>query len=229
MIPHLNCHGLTALCRCIINMCSNSRVTFALSNTAEPGKLQGKGTGSHSGSCISHKTICLAWSTGVLLAVWYSEQKGLCYAAICLRTGKTLSFPRRNSSKLHQSPCTEFRSSPSFCSRTTDKLLHPQKIWVPRETYAKPSWKVLGRVLAPAKATRISPRLPAELWFPSFAPASPAAFVHTQGFYFPWSLYPPCRWRTELQKGCQAERQVFCRFKSPVPCNSQIPLPNIFY
>lgn len=50
-------------------------------------KAAGKGTGSHSGSFISRKTICWVWSTGVLLAVWYSKQKGLCYVAICPGTG----------------------------------------------------------------------------------------------------------------------------------------------
>lgn len=127
MIPHSNRHDFPALCCYVINMYSNSQATFALSNTVEPGKLQGKGTGSRSGSCISHKTICWAWSTGVLLAVWYSKQKRICYIATCLGTGKTLSFPWRNSSKPHQTPCTEFHSSSSFCCRTTDKLFHPHR------------------------------------------------------------------------------------------------------
>lgn len=127
MIPHSNPHGFPALCCYVINMYSNSQATFALSNTVEPGKLQGKGTGSCSGSCISHKTICWAWSMGVLLAVWYSKQKRICYVATCLGTGKTLSFPWRNSSKPHQTPCTGFHSSSSLCCRTTDKLFHPRR------------------------------------------------------------------------------------------------------
>lgn len=72
---------------------------------------------------------------------------------------------------------------------------------------------------------RISPLLPVS----PFTPVSCAALVCEQSFYFPWSLYFPCRWRTEVQKGCQAERQVFWSFKSPVPCILQIPLPNFYH
>lgn len=40
MIPHSSCQGLTALLCYIINIYSNSQVTFALSSIAQPEKLQ---------------------------------------------------------------------------------------------------------------------------------------------------------------------------------------------
>lgn len=40
VIPRSSCQGLTALLCYIIDIYSNSQVTFALSSTAQPGKLQ---------------------------------------------------------------------------------------------------------------------------------------------------------------------------------------------
>lgn len=108
------------------------------------------------------------------------------------------------------------------------QALSPQKIYVPLgnqwEPYTKSQWKVFRQSSGLSKGNENFATSSCEPFHSSYA-----ALVCQQSFYFPWSLYFPCRWRTEVQKGCQAERQVFCSFKSPVPCILQIPLPNFYH
>ena len=98
------------------------------------------------------------------------------------------------------------------------QALSPQKISVPLgnrwKTYAKPPWKVLGKVLAPLRAPRILPLLPAESWFPSHS-RKPCCFSAPTGLLF--SLEPLLSVQTENRaaEGLPSRETGILQFQIP--------------